>query len=191
MAAYVLLLLEWAGVARQPLSVSFQHDAPIDRTLHHSVFGADVSFGAAFNELRFPAAWLARPIASHDDALFTFLERRARELGEGLESRDLLEAIRDAVATALPSGVPSLEVVARSIGTGHRTLQRRLQAHETSYRALVDDVRFQRCKALLREDDLTVDAVSSQLGFSEARAFRRAVRRWSGLSPRGLRATLG
>lgn len=191
MAAYVQLTFEWAGVVRQPVTVSFQHAAPRGLDHLHEVFGADVTFEAAFNELRFPASWLERPLASAEPDLFEFLGRRAVEQGSKLEGdRDLLGEIRRVVVGALSDGAPSLEQVARTLGTGHRTLQRRLQAHDTSYRDLVDDLRFTQCRTLLLDDALTIDSVSSMLGFSEARAFRRAVRRWSGLSPRGLRERL-
>lgn len=191
MAAYVLLTFEWAGVGRQPVAVSFQHSGDGAASAYHQVFCGSVTFDAPFNELRFPASWLSRPIASAEPALFAFLERRAAELGSSLQAAlDLRQEVCRVVAAALPQGVPSIECVARRLGTGHRTLQRRLQEQGTGYRELVDDLRFERCQALLVDDALTVDVVSSRLGFSNARAFRRAVRRWSGLSPRGLRAHL-
>ena len=191
MAAYLLLTLEWAGLGRQPVSVSFRHAAPSRLEEHHALFGSNVSFGARHNEMRFPASWLRRPMSTAEPALFAFLDRRAVELGANLSAdRDLLAEIRRVVVEGLASGPPSLEQVARTLGTGHRTLQRRLQHHGTSYRDLLDELRFQQCRRLLLDDGLTIDHVSSMLGFSEARAFRRAVRRWSGLSPRGLREHL-
>jgi len=192
MAAYVLLTFEWAGVGRLPVAVSFQHSPRPNLSHLHSILGADVRFGASFNELRFPAAWLDHVLPSAQPDLHAFLERRASEQTAKLDlERDLLAEIRRVVVAALPhGGAPSLEQVARTLGTGHRTLQRRLQSHDTNYRDLVDELRFQRCRTLLVDDGLTIDSVSSMLGFSEARAFRRAVRRWSGLSPRGLRQRL-
>ncbi len=192
MAAYVLLTFEWAGLGRRPVSVSFQHSRRPNLGYLQSIFGAEVTFGAPFNDLRFPAAWLDRALPSAEADLYAFLERQASEQTSKLDGeRDLLAEIRRVVVNALPQGgAPSLEQVARTLGTGHRTLQRRLQSHDTSYRDLVDELRFQRCRTLLVDDELTIDSVSSMLGFSEARAFRRAVRRWSGLSPRGLRQRL-
>ena len=191
MAAYVLLTLEWAGVRRQPVAVSFQHGAPTQLESHHAVFGGDITFDAPYNEMRFPSAWLSRPMQGAEPELFRFLDRRAGELGAALDAqRDLLGEIRRVVTASLPAGVPSIEDVARSLGTGHRTLQRRLHDEGTGYRELVDDIRFRHCRTLLVDHSLTIDAVSSQLGFSDARAFRRAVRRWSGMSPRTLRLRL-
>lgn len=191
MAAYVLLTFEWAGVARQPVAVSFQHEAPLQLESHHAVFGTDLTFEAPYNQLRFPAEWLTRPMQGAEPELFRFLERRAGELGAALDvERDLLGELRRVVAASLPSGVPSIEEVARSMGTGHRTLQRRLQDEGTGFRELVDQVRFQHCRTLLVDHSLTIDVVSSKLGFSDARAFRRAVRRWTGLTPGNLRRRL-
>lgn len=191
MAAYVLLTLEWAGVRLQPVAVSFQHSPPRSLDHHHAIFGGDITFDAPHNEMRFPAAWLSRPMQGAEPELFRFLDRRAGELGATLDAqRDLLGEVRRVVTASLPVGVPSIEDVARSLGTGHRTLQRRLQDEGTGFRELVDEVRFRHCRTLLVDDSLTIDVVSSRLGFSDARAFRRAVRRWSGMSPRNLRQHL-
>ena len=115
MAAYVLLTLEWAGVSGQPVAVSFQHEARPDLDQLHSVFGADVRFDAAFNELRFPAAWLERALPMAEPELFAFLRRQGEHKGSKLEpARDLLAEIRRVVVQSLPHGAPSLEEVARS-----------------------------------------------------------------------------
>jgi len=69
-----------------------------------------------------------------------------------------------------------------------RSLQRRLRDDGTSYRELVDTVRHLRAIDLMQRG-LPISDVAESLGFSEARAFRRAFRRWTGLLPSAIPRT--
>jgi AraC-like DNA-binding protein len=43
--------------------------------------------------------------------------------------------------------------------------------------------RFQKTCSLLRNTDCSVNEISERLGFSDRRAFTRAFKRWSNVSP--------
>ena len=60
---------------------------------------------------------------------------------------------------------------------------RRLEAAGTSFREVSARLRAQAAQRLLHEQGLTVAEASRQLGFSDARAFRRAYKRWLGQVP--------
>ena len=64
-----------------------------------------------------------------------------------------------------------------------RTLQRRLASEGTSFRALVDQERVGAARAFLALPDLGADEIADRLGYSEASAFVRAFRRWTGTTP--------
>lgn len=192
MAAYVLLTRAWTGIEEDPLQVSFQHGAPAQLQTHHRIFGsAELCFGAAQNELRFPSRWQRLPLIQQEPRLQELLERRASDLAGALaQPEDLLATLRAAVVDLLPGGTPRIESAAASIGVGHRTLQRRLKEHGTSFRALVDDMRRDRSRVLLADSTLSIAEVATRLGFGEPTAFRRAHRRWTGLGPRQFRSGL-
>lgn len=59
-----------------------------------------------------------------------------------------------------------------------RSLQRRLEEEGTSWREEVDAVRREQAARLLREGASRA-AMAAQLGYSDVRALRRAVRRWN------------
>ncbi len=88
---------------------------------------------------------------------------------------------------ALRKGETGLEHVAARLHVSSRTLQRRLSEHGTSYQELLDDVRVRLARAYLKDARLGVAEVAYLLGYSELRAFDRAFRRWTGLSPREFR----
>ena len=66
-----------------------------------------------------------------------------------------------------------------------RTLRRRLRDDGTSLSALLDELRRELALRFLEEQTMTLDAIAFELGFADARAFRRAFKRWTGRAPRG------
>ena len=70
-----------------------------------------------------------------------------------------------------------------------RTLRRQLQAAQTSFTALHDRIRNASARRLLDESRLTIAQVGTAVGFKDAREFRRAFKRWSGVAPTALRSS--
>ena len=78
---------------------------------------------------------------------------------------------------------PKLEVVARCLCLGARTLRRRLQELGTSYQQILNNVRRELAVEYLRTSSLTVQEIADLLGYSEVTNFRRAFMRWVEVSP--------
>lgn len=94
-----------------------------------------------------------------------------------------LAAFRVALAAAVAAGDASLATVARRLAVSPRTLQRQLAEHGTTWRTEYDRVRYEQAKTLLAEGHLTTSAIADRLGFTDDRALRKAVHRWTGTSP--------
>ncbi|MCY1174744.1 putative HTH-type transcriptional regulator [compost metagenome] len=69
-----------------------------------------------------------------------------------------------------------------------RTLRRHLHELGTSYQELLDELRFERAKQLLADNQLPIYRIAEALGFSETASFRHAFMRWSGVAPSHYRA---
>ncbi|HWO08502.1 MAG TPA: helix-turn-helix transcriptional regulator, partial [Polyangiaceae bacterium] len=78
-------------------------------------------------------------------------------------------------------------LIARRLGLGERTLQRRLRDEGTSFAALLDEARAELARSYLGDSKLAIFEVAYLLGYSEPSAFNRAFRRWTGKSPREYR----
>ena len=76
------------------------------------------------------------------------------------------------------------------MGTSSRTMKRRLAVSGTTYRAVVDELRFNEAKELLANTSARVIDVASAVGFDDPSHFARMFRRVGGLSPREFRKTL-
>lgn len=81
----------------------------------------------------------------------------------------------------------ALADVARLLDTHPRTLQRELAAEGTSYEAVLDDVRRTIALRLVTTTDLPLVQIATMVGFASQSTLTRAVRRWTGSSPRELR----
>lgn len=73
--------------------------------------------------------------------------------------------------------------VAKSMDVSKRTLQRHLKAQMVSYAGLRDRVRFNRAIDCLLIDNMSIEATSKHLDFSDRTSFTNAFKRWSDLSP--------
>ncbi len=102
-----------------------------------------------------------------------------------------LDRFHAAVSAELALGDLTLGAVAARLALSPRTLQRRLTELDTTWRDEVDHLRRRRTMDLLRDTELTVRAVAARVGYSDARALRRAFVQWTGQSPAGFRTDAG
>ncbi|HVP29803.1 MAG TPA: helix-turn-helix transcriptional regulator [Myxococcota bacterium] len=94
----------------------------------------------------------------------------------------VVSRVRQVVRDGPPGIQPTLADVARKLGVSPRTLRRRLAEVNTTYRQQLDDVLAARALDLLAEG-IRSEEIAHSLGFSDASAFRRAFKRWTGRSP--------
>ncbi|MBV8757073.1 MAG: AraC family transcriptional regulator ligand-binding domain-containing protein [Deltaproteobacteria bacterium] len=160
-------------------AVRFRH-ASEHADAYREAFGCAVTFGARCDELELDSAMLDLALASADPITSAALEVRAREIS-GAPRSAFVERARQAAQAVLAED-PSLESVAKRLGMSARTLRRHLADAGTTLRAILDDVRRERADQLLARG-LAVKAVALELGFSEASAFSRAYKRWTGRAP--------
>jgi AraC-like DNA-binding protein len=93
-----------------------------------------------------------------------------------------LGRIRQLLANQL-SAAPGIEGLAEQMNCSARTLRRHLHDLGCSYQELLDELRFERAKQWLADDELPIYRIAEQLGFSETASFRHAFVRWSGVAP--------
>ena len=80
----------------------------------------------------------------------------------------------------------TVERLARSGGISDRALQRLLTAEGTNVRQLIDEMRWEVTLEALPGGPL--GSVARDLGYSAQSSLSRAVRRWTGRSPRAIRS---
>lgn len=149
-------------------------------------FGVPVLFGRSWQGVVFDTAALDRPLATADPTLFAHVRLHhlaLRDRLEALAAADALAPVRAAIERNAERGEYGVDALARTMGTGLRTLQRQVSSHGTTVRQMLDAARVAAAKALLRDRALSVAMVAEAVGYSAERAFVRAFKRWTGQTP--------
>ena len=112
------------------------------------------------------------------------------ELQQQLQSTmptDFVGAVRQVTEMMLLQGHSKIEVVAEACGLSTRTLQRRLTELGLNYVQLVKDTRINMAAQWLKTNDITVNEIAHNLGYTDPSNFTRAFRQQTGLSPQAFR----
>ena len=99
--------------------------------------------------------------------------------------------LADALAQPAPAGLPTLQQVAARLHCSSRTVIRRLRAADTSFQAVAEEMLKDRAATLLDDPRNRVQDVAARLGYADSASFRKAFKRWFGVTPGAWRRTGG
>jgi AraC-like DNA-binding protein len=190
LAVALKLARETTGADITPARISFAHAAPADTTEHQRFFHERVQFGAGTSAMTLAASDAARPMREADPALSRIIRRR---LENALGDRDRSSAgemstrIQRIMVERLGQTDLTLDGVAATLAVSRRTLTRRLAEEGTSFRHVLDEVRRDFARALLKDHSLSIADIAFFLQYSEPAAFHRSFRRWTGRTPQAFR----
>lgn len=104
--------------------------------------------------------------------------------------REMVIRIRNLLRAALP-GTLSLPDIAARLYLSPRTIHRRLEEEESSFRAIKDALRRDMALARLSKTRDSIAQVALDLGYADSSAFYRAFVEWTGMAPAHYRRQLG
>ena len=157
---------------------------------YEDFFGVPVRFYAEHNTLWFAPSALDAPIPVAEAVLFDYANQHLQRVRERVTAVDPLVEVRSAIANNAASDEYGAEQLARKLGVSVRVLQRFLAEHGTTPSALIEEFRAAESRRLLDDRRLSVEEISSRVGYSSARAFRRAFKRATGQTPTDYRRSL-
>lgn len=167
--------------------VQLQARRPISGARLAEQFGCEILYEQPKNRLLFPVEWLDKKPALGNSVTYAHVAQICNDLLTELEQNTgVAGKVRQVLLGTLESP-PGAETLARQLGLSPRSLRRRLQEENTSYRALIDDLRAQTAISYLRDTRLTVETIAALLGFSDPGAFRYAFKRWTKTTPNAFR----
>lgn len=173
-----------------PREIWFQHGAPGDLRPYHEAFGCPVHFDRPETRMIASRETLDQPLFRADPRLLGYLEQHAQALIERLPREDRFGVrVRRALVEEMRGGDPSQARIARGLGLSPRTLQRRLDEEGVAFTELLDEVRRELCESYLKNRALSIQEIAYLLGYTERSGFYRAFRRWTGTTPREVRAS--
>lgn len=177
------------GPGWKPEEVLISHPGGGDEEAYRRVFGVPVRFGQEVTALVFDARWLSHPVPGADAGFRAIMEMQVDAL-EHLHDEALSSQLRRSLRTLLLRKGCSAGRTAQLFAMHRRTMSRRLKAEGHSFQHLVDEVRYDIARHLLGNASMPLAEVAVALGYSEASAFTRAFRRWSGMNPKAWRLSV-
>jgi AraC-like DNA-binding protein len=165
-----------------PLEVSLTYPRPEYAQRYQKIFRCPVHFDQPIN-----AFWITPPddtSLTHSDPITArislklvqqMVERHSSDADFVLEVRRIL--LRS------PGQFPDMESVADELGMSSRSLRRKLNELDTSFKEVLDDVRRHLAIDYLQNSTLSLEEISALLGYTEGTNFRRAFKLWTGHPP--------
>jgi len=165
-------------------AVYFRHEAPRETAEYAALFQGPVTFSAPVDAVLIPHACLDAELIQADSALASILERHVKLLlGAASGPPSLQGRIAQLLGAELAGGHPGASHVARRLKMSPRTLRRMLGGEGCTFREVLSGVRRELAFRYLRDRDVPIGEVAFLVGFSDANAFHRAFKRWTGTTP--------
>ena len=165
-------------------AVCFEHASPPYHHAYSAAFLGKESFAQPFTGVEFAASALDRPhlhrIAELHEIVLAQAEHSLQRCTRPLT---LTERVNALINSRPAAKLPDMVVAARELGISVRSLRRHLTQEGTTYRSLTQRKLHTHACSLLRNPQLSLQAIAFELGFSDATAFHRAFRRWAEVTP--------
>lgn len=170
----------------KPNKIYFEFDKPDHHSLmqFQAMFQCDMVFNHSFNGIEIGIDLLLLPIRQPDAQLLKTLENHADILMANIDDKQSFAMkVQSVIRGLLIEGIPRKEMVAKRLGMSERTMQRKLKEFDTSYQTILDELRLEQGKALLKTTQLSIQDIAARLGFSEPRSFHRSFKLKMGITP--------
>lgn len=176
------VLQDLFGSAWLPTVITVASRPPANPRPAQKFFHAPLRFDSDESAVVFETRWLDQRLPPVDPLVRQRVEGEARAQRAAILS-DLPATLRRILRKQLIIGDCSMDQVAAMLGVHRRTLDRHLQEHGVQFGELLESVKDDVARQLLRDTDLKVQQIADTLHFSSAANFATAFRRWSEMTP--------
>jgi len=187
-AAFVHITKLLSGKAKYPLRVSMRYARPADTREYLRVLKTEPTFNQPRNFFVYRLRDMHLPVIGHNPQLNQmFKELLEKEIAKTHQRETFTNEVRRVILQNFTTTMPQLTDVVEYLHITPRTLQRKLQEEGTSFQNISESVKSELAIGLLKNRSLTVNEVAYRLGYAEPSVFRRAFKKWTGVSPKGYR----
>lgn len=171
----------------EPTKIQLMHHGKEQREIYERHFRCPISFSATASELHMDAALLDEPMPMGDAETTAMCQQQCRllvaRMGAG---SSFVDEVRQMIV-ARPGYFPDIDYIAEKLNMTSRTLRRKLAREDSSFQAILAEVRYQLAREYLATSTLPLEEISVLLGYSAPGNFSNAFKRWHGSSPREFR----
>jgi len=148
-----------------------------------------VAFDQEHLTFQLPVELLHEPPNSADAKAFLDAAQACQRLESELGQGGFVERVRRALLERLTTN-PEASELAIDLGISARTLVRRLADAGATYSDIKDDLRKSHAAWYLQHTELSMEAITSQLGYADPTSFGRKFKGWYRVTPSKMRQTM-
>jgi AraC-like DNA-binding protein len=167
----------------RPLKVELIRKKPARPEEFKAFFKAPVLFNQDHNRIFFHQNDMQKPLQAANAEIAQRNDQIVVEYLARFDKSRISHLAHAKLIKLLPSGEPSIEKLAESMGMTPRSLHRHLRKENVGYRDILDSLRQNLAVQYLKQRHLSVIDVAFQLGYSDSSNFTRAFKRWFRVSP--------
>jgi AraC-like DNA-binding protein len=186
-ASTLILARTLAGASFKPQRLELTYPRPSYEAEYRSLFGCEVRFGCSRNRVIVEPRWLDMKLPTHSPISAQQALAICRDQAAQIKRQSEIVASVERILRLRLTENPTLADIAQSLNLSERTLRRHLAASGRVFREIHNQLRTERALELLSAGALSVAQIGSEVGFSDAREFRRAFKRWTGAPPAAMR----
>jgi len=165
-------------------AMRFQRAQPDNIEFYKLIFGESVMFGAERNEIEFHIDALSQPLPGRNADMLKQLRVQLDQKLKALNNpNDLIATVKSQITAELGKKPVSISDIARSMGLSDRTLRRRLDDENTSFRELLKSCRRDLAQVYIQNHSMSLAQIALSLNFNDQSSFSRAFKSWFGVSP--------
>lgn len=179
------------GKEVQEAQIRLPHEKPAYHLLYSEYLHSPVQFSQDGCEVLVPTSIADMTNISENSDAHSFAQSLCLNLMKKIPDNGLtiIDKVRRILLSA-PIGTLTADDVASAMFITKRTLQRRLEKEETTYREVLNKLQSELALKYLREPNQTIESIATLLGYFDTAAFRKAFHRWFGKSPREFKRDL-
>ncbi|EGQ8926227.1 helix-turn-helix transcriptional regulator [Vibrio parahaemolyticus] len=153
------------------------------------VSNVSLSTNKTRNKLCIPHELLQIGNPYYDEDVYHSQLTLARDKTSTLKKNDIIINIFNYLDSMRDLTTVSVETTANYLAMSVRTLNRKLNNQNTTYRDVLTNYRIEKSLRLLSDNALNVTEIAFHLGFADVSSFSRAFKGWTGTTPLKLRST--
>jgi AraC-like DNA-binding protein len=178
------------GVTQLAKAVEVTHKQPSYRAEYERIYRCPVTFEAKRNAFLLDEKWTMHRIQLQPRYSFGILCEHADALLKSLQaSKTTRGKVESLLMPILHTGNASIDLIAGKMALSRQTLFRKLKTEGVTFEKVLDELRHKLALDYLRGKKVSVNETAYLVGFSDPAAFSRAFKRWTGKSPRAMRAS--
>ncbi|MFL0806081.1 MAG: AraC family transcriptional regulator [Oceanobacter sp.] len=182
MTAGLISLARWLGKQKFPWRCIFSYPAPEYLEQYQVNLGQADGFGIGVDALMIERVWLRQTWPGGTQVAARIAQRECQQLTLACADHSFLELVYRILQRHVRNPL-ALSEVAEQLGMSSATFKRKLRKHNRQFQGMQDQVRFHTSVYLIHINGWSNEQIAEYLAFSDSNNFRRAFKRWAGITP--------